>query len=122
MALSKADLSAFVAHARQQQARDRRHSYERQQAGMIQAHLAAKTLKQQFGVREVFLFGSLLTPERVDEHSDIDLAVYGLPLEQYCQAVGTLLCQVKGFEVDLVRCEAAQPSLLELIHQEGIRL
>ena len=122
MKLSKAALQTYAAHASQRQKRDRRCRCERQQAGLIQAHLAATTLKQQFGVREVFLFGSMLTPERVDANSDIDLAVYGLPLEQYCQAVGTLLCQTQGFEIDLVRCEAAQPSLLNHIHREGIRL
>jgi hypothetical protein len=45
-----------------------------------------------------------------------------LPLNQYCDAVGMLLLKVKDFNIDLVRLEAAQPSLKAHILQEGVKL
>jgi predicted nucleotidyltransferase len=47
---------------------------------------AAEVLRE-FGVREVYLFGSAATGT-LDEHSDIDIAVTGLPPEKYFKAMG----------------------------------
>lgn len=35
-------------------------------------------LSKQYGVREAFVFGSLATPGRFHQNSDIDIAVFGL--------------------------------------------
>ena len=87
-----------------------------------QAKFAAQILKTRFDIKQVFLFGSLLTPTLFDAHSDIDLAVEALPLNQYCNAVGTLLLEVKGFNIDLIRLESSPSSLKAHILQEGVRL
>jgi predicted nucleotidyltransferase len=42
------------------------------------AQACARRLVQDFGAREVYLFGSLLDEELAHERSDIDLAVEGL--------------------------------------------
>jgi predicted nucleotidyltransferase len=68
------------------------------------------------------LFGSLLSSEAVHANSDIDLAVWGLPLEHYCEAVGTLLLTLKEFSVDVVRLETAQSSLKQSILQVRVEL
>ncbi|MGF1499547.1 MAG: nucleotidyltransferase family protein [Elainellaceae cyanobacterium] len=115
-------LQPYVAHFRQRQERERRQQQYRYQQGWEQARIAAKILKATYGVRHVFLFGSLLSPEAVHPSSDIDLAVWGLPLEHYSDAVGTLLLTVKGFSVDIVRLETAQPSLKRSILQAGVEL
>lgn len=48
---------------------------------------ATEVLKS-FGAKEVYLFGSAATDE-MDEHSDIDLAVTGLPPEVFFRAMST---------------------------------
>ena len=95
---------------------------QRQQLGLAQAEKAAALLKQEFGAKEVFLFGSLLSSESVHVESDIDLAVWGVSCDRYCEAVGTLLCSTEGFNVDLIRLEAASNSLLNCVASQGVRL
>jgi predicted nucleotidyltransferase len=47
---------------------------------------AAEALRQ-FGAREVYLFGSAAAGT-LDDYSDIDMAVAGLPPEKYFKAMG----------------------------------
>lgn len=120
--LSPQAIATYTAHLQQRQTSDRLKQQQRYQQGWEQAQIAAQILKTHFGVEEVFLFGSLLSPEVFDSHSDIDLAVERLPLSQYCDAVGSLLVEIKGFDVDLVRLETAQPNLKAYILQKGVKL
>jgi uncharacterized protein len=115
-------LKQYVAHFRQRQGRDSLQQQYRYQYGWEQARIAAHILKTRYGVKQVFLFGSLLSPKAVHINSDIDLAVWGLPVEQYSDAVGTLLLTVKGFSIDLVCLETAQSSLKQTILQVGVEL
>lgn len=121
-AVNFAQLGEYMAHARQIEHHYDQQMRQRQEAGLIQAEIAADLLKQQFGIKEVFLFGSLLFPKLVHPESDIDLAVWGLDSDRYCEAAGTLLCTVKGFNVDLIRLETAQRSLFDCIVAQGVRL
>ena len=115
-------MQAYIAHFRQRQIRERLQQQQHHQHGWEQASIAANILKQRYSVKSVFLFGSLLAPETVHPNSDIDLAVWGLPLENYSDAVGTLLLAVKGISIDLVRLEAAPPNLKTAILQTGVEL
>ena len=63
---------------------------QRQQIGMTIAKQAAQILKEQFQVERVVLFGSLLHVEAMHEHSDIDIAVWGLADDQLLSAWSTL--------------------------------
>lgn len=63
---------------------------QRQQIGMAIAKQAAQILKEQFHVDRVAVFGSLLNVESMHEHSDIDIAVWGLADEQLLSAWATL--------------------------------
>lgn len=121
-AINAAQFGKYVAAARQRNCDRQQQMRQRQQAGLEQAKRAAALLKQEFGVQEVMLFGSLLTPESVHPESDIDLAVWGLDRDRYCAAIGTLLCTVNGFNVDLIRLETAPRSLLDCVMHQGVRL
>jgi len=122
IAANAAQFDDYVQHVRQQKQQYLQQMQQRHQQGLEQAHKIASLLKHEFGVREIFLFGSLLSPERVHLYSDIDLAVWGLSCDRYCEAVGTLLCNLKNFSIDLVMLETAQPSLLNHILTHGVSL
>ena len=62
-------------------------------------HKAADVLKS-FGATDVYLFGSV-TKGTDNEHSDIDLAVSGIPPEDFFKAMGTTMNAIKK-EFDLV--------------------
>jgi predicted nucleotidyltransferase len=63
----------------------------RQRVGRAQAESAAALLKEQFSVKEVVLFGSLLSPESVHPDSDIDLAIWELPCDRIPKQPRSLL-------------------------------
>ncbi|CAN5535104.1 hypothetical protein BH20VER1_BH20VER1_32210 [soil metagenome] len=84
------------------------------------ARQAAAFLREQ-GASRVWLFGSLARGRPQDWHSDLDLAVEGLPPERYLGALGELLMRLP-LSLDLVEIERAAPALREQILADGIVL
>ncbi len=82
------------------------------------AKRAAACLAAEPGVTSVVLFGSVALGT-ADSHSDIDLAVAGLPAELYFRASADIV-DAAGVEVDLVRLEEAEASLLARIEADGV--
>jgi predicted nucleotidyltransferase len=83
------------------------------------AREAAQILRRQFRVERVVVFGSLVRPEQFTRWSDIDLAAYGLPPEQYYRAVGVVTGLSAEFKIDLVDPVACRPALRHRIEREG---
>lgn len=76
------------------------------------AEACAELLKTRFGARRVILFGSLAGQGPWHNGSDIDLAVEGLPSEQFFRAWAALDEVVpRGLMVDLVPLEDTYPEM-----------
>lgn len=86
------------------------------------AYRAALILKDQFGVKKVVLFGSVLQPHLFHIHSDIDLAVWDLTGREYFKAVGVLQSLDPDFTIDLISFDEALPALQEVIRRDGKEL
>lgn len=111
------DLESYLPNLR---ARDREMGeVRRARARRIDDRLPAivRALVEEFSVTRVVLFGSLLSGE-LHERSDLDLAVAGLPPDQYWRALDTV-SQKAGIAVDLIRLEEATGPLAERISREG---
>jgi predicted nucleotidyltransferase len=67
---------------------------------------AAEVLKS-FGATDVYLFGSIAKGAN-NEHSDIDLAVSGIPPEKFFEAMGSAINAIKK-EFDLVDLDEKNP-------------
>ena len=93
---------------------------QRQQKGLEAARKMATHLKQEFSVSKVVLFGSLLEPEYMTSHSDIDLAVWGLAPHLLFKA-GAAIDKHSDFEVDLIEFEKA-PSYIQEAILQGLEL
>ncbi|EKV01083.1 putative nucleotidyltransferase [Leptolyngbya sp. PCC 7375] len=93
---------------------------QRQQEGLEAARTMATCLKQEFSVTKVVLFGSLLEPEYMTSHSDIDLAVWGLDSPLLFKA-GAAIDKHSDFEVDLIEFEKA-PSYIQEAILQGLEL
>ena len=89
---------------------------ERQQQGLEVARRSAQILKQEFGADRVVLFGSMLDHERMWWGSDIDLAVWGLPSEDFFKA-GAAIERGHNFAIDLVEIKSAKSHILNAIEQ-----
>ena len=89
-----------------------------------QAEIAAKkcerVLKEKFGVRKVYVFGSLAGQSPWHSRSDIDLAVEGLAPSQYISALTELYELLPpGLDLDLITLETAPPELVARAKQEA---
>lgn len=94
----------------------------RYQKGWETAQQAARILREKYQIEKVILFGSLLDLSKFRYHSDIDLAVWGLPEQLYYQALKDILAISPDFSIDLIQIESAQPSLQTGILNQGLNL
>jgi len=72
------------------------------------------------GAKESFIFGSLLS-EDFREHSDIDLAVSGLPRQQIYKVESKIEEILGGVDFDLIYLENAPAYLVKRIREKGKR-
>lgn len=91
----------------------------RRRRAMLIARKAAKLLKDDFGAKEVIVFGSLVSRMGFRRWSDIDLASRGIPPERYLTAMDTVLHLDPEFKIDLIELETCSPALLKNIEEEG---
>lgn len=92
---------------------------KRRKAAGAAAQECVRVLKQQFGVREAYIFGSLRGDSPWHEWSDVDIAVEGLAPERYFKALTALYQRLPpGLELDLVSLEGAVPELVALAKGE----
>ncbi|MBI3763232.1 MAG: hypothetical protein HY260_15405 [Chloroflexi bacterium] len=83
------------------------------------AERCARLLRERFGARRVIPFGSVRGDGPWHVKSDLDLAVEGLPPDQFFRAWGALReVAPAGLEVDLVPLEDAYPEMRARILQE----
>jgi uncharacterized protein len=89
------------------------------------AHQARQTLPQltqllteQFHATQIILFGSL-AKGTFHRDSDIDLAVAGLPPEQYFSALAALSRLSPSFQIDLKPLEDLEPQFYQRVIQTG---
>jgi len=101
---------------------DKGHGIERCEQAWILAHTAAQLLRERFGATKVVAFGSLIHPESFNIWSDVDLAAWGIPDNQFYQAVAAITGISQDFQVDLVDAENCRPTLRRSVEREGINL
>ena len=86
------------------------------------AKRAAALLKENFGAKKVFVFGSLVKSSWFTRWSDVDLATWGIPPDRFYAAVGAVTSLTTDFKVDLVDTKACRDSLRKAIESEGIEI
>lgn len=85
---------------------------------------AARLLKERYGASRVVVFGSLAHRDWFTPWSDIDLAVWDVPVEKFYRAVGAVmdLGVEAGFSIDVVDPRECRAKLVHNIQTEGIEL
>jgi uncharacterized protein len=107
---------------RQRQARETACLDERFQLGQTIAQQLAALLRREFGAERVVLFGSLTDRDMFHTRSDIDLAAWGIPEQDYLKAVAAVTGFTPAFLVDLARMEEASERLHDVVATEGMDL
>jgi predicted nucleotidyltransferase len=107
---------------RRREAEKAKEQKKRREAALAKAHLIATRLKEEYGVQQVYLYGSLAWG-RFGEHSDIDLLVYGFPRSaDYWTALAAMEHLAAPYPVQIVLAENASFALRRRVGKEGILL
>ena len=86
------------------------------------AHRIAAMLYEDFGVRQVTVFGSLTKRESFSKWSDIDIAVWGIPSDKYFRAVWEAEDISRLFKLDLIDFESCHGLLRERIESQAVNI
>ena len=87
------------------------------------ARKAKEILKEEFNVEKVFVFGSLAKDDQpFTRWSDVDLAVKGLPEDQFFKASARLDYVDDQIPVEIFPLDSSEESLKKKIEKEGIEL
>ena len=86
------------------------------------ARRAARLLRERYGVPRVRVFGSLLHPGRFHIDSDVDLAVEGLAVGDYWDALADVLFLDDEITIDLVDPDMCPRDIWARIEREGVEL
>lgn len=86
------------------------------------ANRAAQLLRERYNVSRVRVFGSLLHPNHFHSRSDVDLAVEGLAVHDYWDALADVLFLDDEIAVDLVDPDTCPPAIWARVEDEGVDL
>lgn len=111
------DLTRYLEHEKRRISRSQELLEATRARYLRRCEEAAHILRDRYGARTVYVFGSVLRSD-FDSGSDVDLAAEGVEGSDYFSAL-TDLADVFGFQPDLVRLETADPLLKTRILDEG---
>jgi predicted nucleotidyltransferase len=107
---------------RKRQITTRKELSDRRQRALKVAQQAANLLRETYKAQRVVIFGSLARGDGFTLWSDIDLAVWGVPPDQFYAAVAVVTGLSAEFKIDLVDPDFCRPILLDFIDHEGIEI
>lgn len=109
----------YVAYARQRAAERRRLTAVRHQQAWETAHQIAAFLRANYQPNRIIAFGSLVHPHAFGLHSDLDIAVEGIPWLDYLHACNEVEAMFPLFKIDLIDIELVSDLLRQRIEIEG---
>jgi len=86
------------------------------------ARQAARLLRERYDVSRVRVFGSLLHPGRFHVGSDVDLAVEGLTIGNYWDALADVLFLDDEITIDLVDPDTCPSDIWAGVEREGVEI
>ncbi len=118
------DYTPYLKHAREQAARrraDPQIAARRERAWEV-ARQIADFLRREYKPTRIVAFGSIVHPEMFGLHSDIDIAVDGIPWPEYLRAWNAVEERWLEFKVDLIDTGIVSPEMLKHIEEDGQEL
>jgi len=121
---SVCDYTPYLKHAREQAARHRADpqiAARRERAWEV-ARQIADFLRREYKPTCIVAFGSIVHPEMFGMHSDIDIAVDGIPWPEYLRAWNAVEERWPEFKVDLIDVGIVSERMRERIAEQGQEL
>ncbi len=113
------DYTPYLEHARRQAELRRKQSAARPERAWGVARQIADFLRQKYHLTRIVAFGSIVYPEIVGPHSDVDLAVEGIPWPDYLRAWTDVEELMTEFKVDLIDTGIVSKRMHQRIQEEG---
>ncbi len=96
---------------------------KRREDALYKANAVTVFLKEKYGVKKVYLFGSLSRGKHFSAHSDIDILLEGFPQkEKVWEALARAEHIAAPFPLSLILAEDAFPDFAQKAKEEGIVL
>lgn len=92
---------------------------KRRRKARLVARKAATLLKDEYGAKKVYVFGSLARYRGFSLWSDVDIAVSGIRPERFFEAVGAVIGLSSEFKIDLVDLESCPAAMQRSIKATG---
>ncbi len=108
----------YVDYWRDRQAKEKQYHQALAAQAWVDVQKIAKLLVSEFGATQVIVFGSLVKNDRFDAESDLDIAVAGIPPEDFFPAMSAANCITQQW-VDLKPIEALDPYFLQRVLETG---
>jgi predicted nucleotidyltransferase len=118
------DYTPYLKHAREQAARrraDPQIAARRERAWEV-ARQIADFLRREYQPTRIVAFGSIVHPEMFGLHSDIDIAVEGIPWPEYLRAWNAVEERWPEFKVDLIDVGIVSERMRQRINEQGKEL
>lgn len=113
------DYTPYLKHARRQAALRRQQAADRRERAWAVARQIAEFLRQKYQPVRIVAFGSLLHLDIFGLHSDIDIAVDGIPWLDYLRAWNDVEEKFPEFKVDLIDVGIVSEGMRKRIEAEG---
>lgn len=116
------DYAPYVEYARRQAAHRQQQAAARYQQAWEVARQIADFLRCEYQPTRIIAFGSLVKPEIFGLHSDIDIAVVGIPWPIYLRAWNAVEELFPTFKIDLIDLAIVSDRMRQRIAEEGKEL
>ncbi len=120
--LTPQEIAVYRAAARRRHEQEQQDLAAREQRAWELARRAAALLREQFGVGQVVVFGSLVHKGCFTPWSDVDIAAWGIRPQDTFRAIGVVMDIDAEIELNLVDVGACSAALLAAIERQGIEL
>ena len=119
MTLQQIDYREYAAYARQQQTARRRQAVARHERAWEVVQQIAAFLRREYTPERIIAFGSVTRPDLFGLHSDLDIAVEGIPWPDYLHACNDVEALFPEFKVDLVDMAIVSELMRQRIEEGG---
>jgi predicted nucleotidyltransferase len=122
LGLTQKEMETYRAAARRRLEQEQHELEQKEKRAWELAHWATALLRERFGASRVVVFGSLVHKGSFSPWSDVDIAAWGIRLEDTFRAIGAVMDLDAEIEVNLVDVNTCSPEILASIEQEGVEI
>jgi len=116
------DTAEYIDYLHKCKEAEKKQNLLRQKEALKVANSIIVMLKKKYRPKEVYIFGSILTPQFFSQRSDIDIAISGIDNSLYWKALSDSNLLAKDFKLDMVDLADCRASIKKTILERGKKI